>query len=72
MEITDNGPVEYTIYLVGGCGTKVQAASSHTGLGVQNIIERLNVLYSDKHNFKVTRGLTAGYRMQISIPEEYL
>jgi LytS/YehU family sensor histidine kinase len=49
---------------------KEQTASSHTGVGVQNIVDRLNVLYPNKHSFNIIRGLTAGYRVQISIPVE--
>jgi len=71
MEVADNGPVQDTAYLAAKSGTKGQTASSHTGVGVQNIVDRLNVLYPDNHNFKITRGLRAGYCVQISIPEEY-
>jgi hypothetical protein len=38
---------------------------------LKNIVARLNVLYPDKHFFKIIRGLTAGYRIQFSIPVEY-
>jgi hypothetical protein len=38
---------------------------------LKNIVERLNFLYPNSHCFKVIRGLTAGYRIQFSIPVEY-
>jgi two-component system LytT family sensor kinase len=71
MEVADNGPVLNNAYLDTTSQTKGQTASSHTGIGVQNIIERLNVLYPNNHSFKIIRGPTAGYRVQISIPVEY-
>ena len=70
MEVADNGPIQDTAYLAAKSGAEGQTASSHTGVGVQNIVDRLNVLYPDNHSFKIIRGQTAGYRVQISIPEE--
>lgn len=70
MEVADNGPVQNTAYLEATSDVKGQTASSHTGVGVQNIVDRLNVLYPGTHSFKITRGKTAGYRVQISIPME--
>jgi two-component system LytT family sensor kinase len=71
MDVADNGPVQDNAYLDVKTDTKGQTASSHTGIGVQNIVERLNVLYPSNHRFKIIRGLTVGYRVQISIPMEY-
>jgi two-component system LytT family sensor kinase len=71
MDVADNGPVQDNAYLDAKTETKGQTASSHTGVGVQNIVERLNVLYPNNHRFKIIRGLTVGYRVQISIPMEY-
>jgi two-component system LytT family sensor kinase len=71
MEVADNGPVQDNAYLDVKSATKGQTASSHTGVGVQNIVDRLNVLYPDKHSFNIIRGKTAGYRVQISIPMEH-
>ena len=71
MEVADNGPVQDAAYLNGKTQIKGQTASSHTGVGVQNIVDRLNVLYPDNHSFKIIRGLTAGYRVKISIPMEH-
>jgi two-component system LytT family sensor kinase len=71
MEVADNGPVQDIAYLAEKSGAKEQTASSHTGVGVQNIVDRLNVLYPNNYNFKITRGQTAGYSVKISIPEEY-
>lgn len=70
MEVADNGPIQDNAYLDAKSETKEQTASSHTGVGVQNIVDRLNVLYPDKHSFNIIRGKTAGYRVQISIPME--
>jgi anti-sigma regulatory factor (Ser/Thr protein kinase) len=71
MEVADNGPVQDIAYLAEKSGAKEQTASSHTGVGVQNIVDRLNVLYPNNYNFTITRGQTAGYSVKISIPEEY-
>jgi hypothetical protein len=71
MEVADNGPIQDNAYLDAKSETKGQTASSHIGVGVQNIVDRLNVLYPDKHSFNITRGQTAGYRVQISIPMEH-
>lgn len=70
MEVADNGPHQDEAYLDAKSEAKGQIASNHTGVGVQNIIDRLNVLYPDKHSFRIVRGLTVGYRVQISIPVE--
>ena len=71
MEVADNGPVQDTAYLAAKPASKGQNASSHKGVGEQNIVDRLNFLYPNDHNFKITRGLIAGYRVQVSIPEEH-
>jgi LytS/YehU family sensor histidine kinase len=70
MAVVDNGPVPENVDLDAKPKVTKQTASSHTGVGVQNIVDRLNVLYPDNHQFRVTRGLTAGYNVQISIPME--
>lgn len=67
MEVADNGSVQDNAYVDKKSQEKGQTASSHTGIGVQNIVDRLKVLYPDNHSFKITRDLTAGYRVQISI-----
>lgn len=71
MEVSDNGPVQDNAYLEARSEAKGQIASSQKGVGVQNIIDRLNVLYPDNHSFNISRGLTAGYHVKISIPMEY-
>jgi two-component system LytT family sensor kinase len=71
MEVADNGPIQDNAYLDVKSKNKGQTASSHTGVGVQNIVDRLNVLYPDNHSFNIIRGLTMGYSVQISIPMEY-
>jgi hypothetical protein len=71
MEVADNGPVQDNAYLSSPSGAKGQTSSSHTGVGVQNIVDRLNVLYPNNHRFDIIRGKTEGYRVQISIPMEH-
>lgn len=70
MEVKDNGPVYDEASLHEKRAGFEQTASSHTGVGVQNIIDRLNVLYPNKHKFNVLRGSKVGYCVQISIPLE--
>jgi two-component system LytT family sensor kinase len=67
MDVADNGLVQDDAYLDAKTKTKGQKASSHTDVGVQNIVEWLNVLYPNNHRFKIIRGLTVGYRVQFSI-----
>ncbi|WP_339722031.1 histidine kinase [uncultured Paraglaciecola sp.] len=71
MEVTDNGPSQDNAFLDTSTSDKGQTASGHKGVGVQNIVDRLNVLYPNKHSFNIVRGQIAGYRVQISIPMEY-
>lgn len=72
MEVADNGPTQNQIPLVAKSKTEGKTASSHTGVRVQNIVNKLNVLCPNDHNFKVIRGLSDGYRVQISILMEHL
>jgi LytS/YehU family sensor histidine kinase len=71
IEVADNGPVQDSALLDTNSDTTGQTASNHMGVGVKNIIDRLNVLYPDKHSYKIIRGLTAGYRVKITIPMEF-
>lgn len=71
LEVADNGPAQDNAFLDAAADVKEQTASGHKGVGVQNIIDRLNVLYPNKHSFEIIRGKTQGYRVQISIPMEY-
>jgi sensor histidine kinase YesM len=66
LEVADNGPVQDNADL----DTKSEA-KGQPAVGLKNIVDRLNVLYPDQHSFKITRGQTAGYRVQISIPVEH-
>ena len=70
MEVSDNGPVQDNAYLDTSSIDKEQTASGHKGVGVQNIVDRLKVLYPGKHSFNITRGKTTGYCVLISIPME--
>ncbi|MFT6908108.1 MAG: two-component system LytT family sensor kinase [Oleiphilaceae bacterium] len=71
MEVADNGPAQNQPSITLKPLIEGQTASSHTGVGVQNIVDRLNVLYPNNHDFKVVRGINEGYCVQISIPMEY-
>jgi hypothetical protein len=71
LEVVDNGPAKDAAYIDGRHNNTVQTASSHTGVGVQNIIDRLKVLYPNNHKFSISRGETAGYQVNISLPMEY-
>ncbi|KXI27003.1 sensor histidine kinase [Paraglaciecola hydrolytica] len=44
--------------------------TQHSGVGVQNIIERLKVLYPDQHQFQVSKEKRQGYKVKIVIPME--
>jgi LytS/YehU family sensor histidine kinase len=72
MEVADNGPIQDHEDSDEKSVVKGQVASGEAAVGLQNIIDRLNVLYPDKHSFKIIRGLTEGFNVQISIPMEYL
>jgi sensor histidine kinase YesM len=67
MEVADNGPVQDNVDLDTKSEAKGQTASSEIPVGLQNIVERLNVLYLDKHSFKIIRSFTEGFSVQISI-----
>jgi two-component system LytT family sensor kinase len=72
MEVADNGPIQDHVDSDEKSVVKGQVASGEAAVGLQNIIARLNVLYPDKHSFKIIRGLTDGFNVQISIPMECL
>lgn len=65
LSVTDNGPAEDSALL--GENPK---QNDHSGVGVKNIINRLNVLYPNKHQFNVIRSQIAGYQVEIVIPME--
>jgi LytS/YehU family sensor histidine kinase len=75
IEVNDNGPGSSNnwqgqISESPQMAEQMQTASSYTAVGVQNIINRLNVLYPESHQFSVTKGKTAGYFVKIVIPQE--
>ncbi|WP_299073251.1 sensor histidine kinase [uncultured Paraglaciecola sp.] len=72
LEVADNGPAQGNNCYESSSDTYRQTSSSHTGVGVKNIVDRLNVLYPNNHSFKIVRGLSKGYRVKISIPMESL
>ncbi len=67
LEVADNGP--------DGNSSKVASPehslySEYKGVGIQNIIDRLNVLYPGNHDFSISRNLPRGYKANITIPME--
>ncbi len=72
MEVADNGPAKNQVSIVVKPIIEGQTASIHTGVGGQNIVDRLNALYPNNHNFKIVRGVSEGYCVIISIPMEHL
>jgi two-component system LytT family sensor kinase len=70
LEVIDNGPVQEHNYPKEQQSCPIQTSSTRTGVGLQNIIDRLNVLYPKNHNFNVVKGKKSGYRVQIDIPME--
>ncbi|MEP1551087.1 MAG: histidine kinase [Paraglaciecola sp.] len=43
----------------------------HSGVGIKNIKERLNVLYPKRHTFEIANQQSSGFTVTISIPVEY-
>ena len=72
LEVSDNGPIKKHAHLNGISPNLAQTASSHTGVGMKNIADRLKVLYPDDHQFEITSGFVEGYQVRISIPMERL
>ncbi|MCF2947783.1 histidine kinase [Paraglaciecola aquimarina] len=68
IEVNDNGPNNKIEYKEDFKETR-QTASSHTGVGVKNIINRLSVLYPNNHKFDVTKS-EQGYFVTIVLPRE--
>jgi two-component system LytT family sensor kinase len=71
MEVADNGPAQNQTSLVAKPKAEAQTASSHTAVGIQNTVDRLDVLYPNEHDFNVICGSDERYRMQIPIPMEH-
>lgn len=76
IQVIDNGPSNQNKYdwqnknRAQQVKETVQTASSHTGVGLQNIINRLSVLYPNDHQFLVNEGRAEGYFVKIVIPQE--
>ncbi|MGJ8682331.1 sensor histidine kinase [Paraglaciecola sp.] len=69
IDVNDNGPANQTEY-DNRLTEATQTASSHTGVGVKNIMNRLSVLYPEDHQFEVVKGMSEGYFVKIVIPCE--
>lgn len=63
IEVSDNGPCK-TI------DTSSKSQSSASGVGIQNIKNRLEVLYPATHKFNISINQPSGYKVSISIPME--
>lgn len=70
LEVADNGPNNETIDWPLPRHIVSEQHGPKSGVGVQNIIERLNVLYPNKHQFQVHKEKHKGYRVMIVIPME--
>lgn len=69
LEVADNGPGIENDARQSESSTPL-SQGQHSGVGVQNIIERLKVLYPDNHQFQVTKEKRKGYKVKIAIPME--
>lgn len=64
--VADNGPgVEDNAQ-----DSKDKRTQKHKGVGLQNIKDRLAVLYSERHEFIVSKNSPSGYKVDIAIPME--
>ena len=70
LEVADNGPSSDNVDDKPDQMAGVARNSQHTGVGVQNIIERLKVLYPNNHEFHVSKEKRKGYKVKIVIPME--
>lgn len=72
LEVADNGPCADNASVQTSSASDGEKAqqNQHTGVGVQNIVERLKVLYPDNHQFQVTKEKRQGYKVKIVIPME--
>jgi len=64
LEVADNGP-----------NTQIEPkvdrpTAKGCGVGIKNIVDRLKVLYPNKHNFEIVKNEPSGFRVLISIPME--
>jgi two-component system, LytTR family, sensor kinase len=71
LEVADNGPNNEPTHGQLSNHTATGETTIKSGVGVQNIIERLKVLYPHKHEFQVSKEKNKGYRVMIIIPMEY-
>jgi len=73
LQVADNGPALDNSHLdAHNHGHQPNSGLVNKGgVGVQNIIERLKVLYPNQHDFKVTKEKRQGYKVLIVIPMEY-
>jgi two-component system LytT family sensor kinase len=69
LEVADNGPGVDNDQIAKAHYTAI-SHSEHLGVGVQNIIERLKVLYPHNHQFQVSKEKNKGYKVKIVIPME--
>lgn len=70
LEVADNGPASDNDEDKDIQGNTAAKNVQHSGVGVQNIVERLKVLYPNNHQFQVTKEKRKGYKVKIVIPME--
>lgn len=71
LEVADNGPSNDNAQKALAKHSMSVKSETKGGVGVQNIIERLRVLYPNKHEFQVYKEKQKGYRVLIVMPMEY-
>jgi two-component system LytT family sensor kinase len=71
LEVADNGPSNDNAQKALAKHSMSVKSETKGGVGVQNIIERLRVLYPNKHAFEVYKEKQKGYRVLIVMPMEY-
>jgi LytS/YehU family sensor histidine kinase len=71
LEVADNGPNSDNAQNTVSKPSMAENSAVVGGVGVQNIKERLAVLYPNKHEFHVYQEKPKGYRVMIVIPMEY-
>lgn len=67
LEVADNGPGDNSSHVV---SPEQSVESEHKGVGIQNIIDRLSVLYPGNHDFSISRNIPRGHKVSITIPME--
>ncbi|GAC34194.1 sensor histidine kinase [Paraglaciecola polaris] len=67
LTVTDNGPNSDSIPTT---TAQLLEKSQRGGVGLKNVVERLNVLYTNNHQFAITQGTNRGCVVNIVLPME--